>query len=148
MSCLHNMFKKAVEWEMIEESLFDKGKSLIIKKNNKRMRFLADDEIINLLDACPPFLHRIVSCALHTGMRKGEILGLKWDQVRNGFLYLDKTKTNEARQISINDDLKKIFKQIRKHRHLTSKHVFTYQGKAINDVKGSLNAAVKRSGYC
>ena len=75
------------------------------------MRFLADDEIINLLDACPPFLHRIVSCALHTGMRKGEILGLKWDQVRNGFLYLDKTKTNEARQISINDDLKKIFKE-------------------------------------
>lgn len=80
------MFKKAVEWELIEESLFDKGKSLIIKKNNKRMRFLADDEIINLLDACPPFLHRIVSCALHTGMRKGEILGLKWDQVRNGFI--------------------------------------------------------------
>lgn len=79
-------------------------------------------------------------------MRKGEILGLKWEQIRNGFIYLDKTKTNEARQIPINDELKGVFKQIRKHQHLTSKHVFTYQDKAINDVKGSFNAAIKRAG--
>ena len=92
MSCLRHIFRKAVEWEMIEQSPFDKGKSLILKENNKRMRFLTEEEITKLLDACPPFLHRIVSCALHTGMRKGEILGLKWDQIRNGFLYLDKTK--------------------------------------------------------
>ena len=101
MSCLRHMFKKAVEWNMVEKSPFDKGKSLIIKENNKRMRFLSDEEITKLLEACPSFLRRIVSCALHTGMRKSEILGLKWEQIRNGFIYLDKTKTNEARQIPI-----------------------------------------------
>ena len=38
-----------------------------------------------------------------TGMRRGEILSLKWEQVRNGFIYLEKTKTNEARQIPVSD---------------------------------------------
>ena len=48
MSCLHHIFSKAVEWEMIEQSPFDKGKSLILKENNQRLRFLPEDEIENL----------------------------------------------------------------------------------------------------
>ena len=78
------------------------------------MRFLNEDEIPKLLDACPGYLRNIVECALNTGMRRGEILGLKWSQIRNGFIYLDKTKINEARQIPVNDTLEALFKQIRK----------------------------------
>ena len=89
MSCLHHIFTKAVEWELIEQNPFIKGKSLILKENNQRLRFLSEDEIPQLLDACPGYLHNIVECALNTGMRKGEILNLKWDQIRNGFIYLD-----------------------------------------------------------
>ena len=114
MSCLHHIFTKAVEWEMIEQNPFSKGKSLILKENNKRLRFLNEDEILKLLDACPGYLRNVVECALNTGMRRGEILGLKWSQIRNGFIYLDKTKINEARQIPVNDTLKALFKQIRK----------------------------------
>jgi integrase len=57
------------------------------------------DEIHKLLVTCPEYLRRIVVCAINTGMRRGEILGLKCGQVRNGFIYLEKTKTNEYRQI-------------------------------------------------
>ncbi len=146
ISCLRHIFNKAVEWEMIEQSPFSKGRSLLLKENNKRLRFLNDDEITNLLDACNEDLRDIVECALNTGMRKGEILGLKWDQIRNGFIYLDKTKTNESRQILINDTLDNLFKHIRKKQHLTSKYVFTYQGRRIDSVKTSFNAAVKRAG--
>ena len=105
MSCLRHIFRKAVEWEIIEQNPFIKGKSLILKENNKRLRFLTEDEISKLLDACPNYLRNIVECALNTGMRRGEILNLKWNQIRNGFIYLDKTKTNESRQIPINDTL-------------------------------------------
>ena len=66
MSCLHHIFTKAVEWEMIEQNPFGKGKSLILKENNKRLRFLNEDEILKLLDACPKYLHNIVECALNT----------------------------------------------------------------------------------
>lgn len=107
---------KAVEWEMLEQSPFDKGKSLILKENNQRLRFLSENEIKNLLKHCPPYLHRIVDCALNTGMRRGEILVLEWFQIRNGFIYLRKTKTSESRKISINDTLELVFNQKKANR--------------------------------
>jgi len=147
MACLRHIMSKAVEWDMIEQDPFKKGKSLHLKENNKRLRFLSEDEITSLLNACPNYLQNIVEGAINTGMRKSEILSLKWDQVRNGLIYLTKTKTNEARQIPVNDALEAMFKQIRKEQQLTSKHVFTYQGKRIRDnVKTSFNAAMKRAG--
>lgn len=137
MSCLRHMFNKGVEWEMIEESPFKKGKTLMLKENNERIRFLADGEIVQLLSECPKHLNRVVVCALNTGMRRGEILGLKWEQIRNGFIYLRKTKTNEARQIPINDTLETMFRQIRIEQGFKnrSEHVFTYT-KSEDKLKG------------
>ncbi|MEW6673438.1 MAG: site-specific integrase [Thermodesulfobacteriota bacterium] len=165
MSCLHHIFSKAVEWDMIEQNPFDKGKSLILKENNQRLRFLTEDEIIKLLDACPDYLRDIVECALNTGMRRQEVLGLKWSQVRNGFIYLKKTKTNESRQVPVNDTLESLFKQIRKQHGFKSEHVFLYDGqtieaktgktrnpkegreaKPITEIKRAFNAAVTRAG--
>jgi integrase len=77
MSCLHHIFTKAVEWEMLEQSPFDRGKSLILKENNQRIRYLTESEIPQLLGACPPYLWDIVECAINSGMRRGEILSLK-----------------------------------------------------------------------
>ena len=70
MACLHHVFSKGVEWEMLEQSPFDKGKSLTLKENNKRLRFLTEDEIKDLLSECAPFLRNIIECALNTGMRR------------------------------------------------------------------------------
>jgi integrase len=88
MSCIRHMFKKAVEWEMVEQSPFDRGQSLLLKENNQRLRFLTEDEIKRLLDNCPPYLKDIVECDINSGMRRGEILSLEWEQIRNGLIYL------------------------------------------------------------
>jgi integrase len=152
---------------MMERSPFDRGKTLLLKENNTRLRFLSEEEIDGLLPECSKHLRPIVECAIHTGMRRGEILSLRWKQIRNGFIYLEKTKTNEARQIPINDDLEKLFKGIRREKHLISAHVFTYRkneekikdyeryrkrteaiplGRSIGSVKTAFNAALKRAG--
>lgn len=147
MSCLHHLFSEAVAWGLASRSPFDGGKAIKLKENNKRLRFLTDDEINTLLAECPAHLKPIVSCAILTGMRRGEIISLKWDQVRNGFIYLNKTKTNEARQIPVSDALEGVFREIRTRQHLTSEHVFTFRGEAIQDnFKKAFNAAVKRAG--
>ncbi|MBW2035794.1 MAG: site-specific integrase [Deltaproteobacteria bacterium] len=83
--------------------------------------------MIKFLEECPKHLRHIVECGLNTGMRRGEILSLKWNQIRNGFIYLQQTKTNESRQIPINEDLERVFKEIRKEKELTSEYVFTYR---------------------
>lgn len=82
--------------------------------------------------------------ALNTGMRKREILTLKHPQIRNGFIYLHKTKTNEARQIPINDTLKELLESI--PRHIKSEYVFCdSEGKAYEDVKNSFNHTLKKA---
>ena len=54
-------------------------------ENNERTRFLSDDERRRLLDACKastwPRLYALVLMALTTGARKGELLGLRWQDI-------------------------------------------------------------------
>ena len=72
---------------------------------------LTVEELQLLLDRCPPHLKPAVLVAVHTGMRKGEILKLKWDQVdvRHSFILLGETKNGERREIPINSTLKELF---------------------------------------
>ena len=150
ITCLHHMLTKAVEWEMMEKSPFDKGKTLLMKENNKRDRYLSEEEIESLLvacDECPAYLKPIVICVLNTGMRRQEVLGLRWENVRGDFISLKKTKTNEPRQIPINNDLKAVFKGLRRRNQLKSAYVFCDQGgKPFREVKKSFSSAVKRAG--
>jgi integrase len=148
MACLHHLFRKAVEWELIERSPFDHGKSLLLKENNQRIRYLTKEEIPLLLEKCRSknHLHRIVVCALNTGMRKGEILGLRWDQIRNGFIYLEKTKTKNRREIPVNDDLNQVLKEIRKEQGLTSPYVFLYGKRIIDRVDRAFKGALRNAG--
>jgi len=131
---------------MVESSPFDKGKSLILKENNKRLRFLSVKEIDNFLPECSEHLRRIVVCAIHSGMRKSEILTLQWKQVRNGLIYLGKTKNGESRQVPINDELGRLFKEIRNEQGLTSKYIFTYYDRQIQRIDRAFKASLTRAG--
>jgi integrase len=57
-------------------------------------------------------------------MRRGELLSLKWEQIRNGFIYLTETKSGKARQIPINDRLAEVLKEVRQGNQLKSSYVF------------------------
>jgi integrase len=153
MSTLRHILNKAVEWGMLETSPFAKGSRLMLKENNHRLRFLNDSEIETLLRACEdlktftPHLRPIVEVALLTGMRRGELLGLKWEHIRNGFIYVTETKSGKARQIPINDRLAEVFKGMRRGNQLKSPYVFCdSQGKRFYDVKRSFASACRKAG--
>ncbi|MBM4295057.1 MAG: site-specific integrase [Deltaproteobacteria bacterium] len=147
MALISHILSKAVEWGLLESSPFKKGKRLIIKENNQRLRFLSKAEIEVLLKECLPHLRPIVETALLTGMRRGELLSLKWEQVRNGFIYLTETKSGKARQIPINDRLAEVFREIRRGNQLKSEFVFCdSQGRRFLEVKRSFASACKRAG--
>jgi hypothetical protein len=40
LSTLRHILNKAIEWEMMERSPFQKARGLFFKENNKRLRFL------------------------------------------------------------------------------------------------------------
>jgi integrase len=148
MATIRHIFSKAVEWEMFERNPFEKGTSLLLKLSNQRMRYLTEEEVKSLLNECESRIHlsHIVKCALNTGMRRWEILTLRWDQIRNGFIYLEKTKIKNKREIPINDELEKVFKEIRREQGLTSRCVFTYHSKTIRRVERAFKGALTRAG--
>jgi integrase len=84
----------------------------MLKENNHRLRFLPEAEIDAPLRGCSPQLKPVVETALLTGMRREELLSLKWEQIRNGFIYLTETKNGKARQIPINYRLEEVLREM------------------------------------
>jgi integrase len=78
------------------------------KKPGGRLRYLELDEIARLLAACRESRNRhllaIVTLAVHTGMRKAEILGLEWERVNfsTSMITLYQTKSGKPRGVPIN----------------------------------------------
>ena len=79
------------------------------KEGPGRTRFLSVDEVKRLLEACKasrnPALYDTVIIAITTGMRYGEIVSLRRDQVDldNGYIQLFKTKNGTGRTVPIAD---------------------------------------------
>ena len=106
-----HMFTKVVEWDMVEEETLKRVRKVkFLEENNRRLRYLTKDECRQLVEACDKHLRPIVVTALNTGMRKSEILNLKWENVdlNYGFILLDQTytKNGERREIPINSTLR------------------------------------------
>ncbi len=76
---LKRMFNLSADWGLIQIS--PAAKVRLFREDKKRVRYLTEEEEVGLLDACSPQLKRVVLFALHTGMRRGEILGLRWQDV-------------------------------------------------------------------
>ena len=147
MSLMRHMLNKAVEWGMLTASPLDRGKRLMLQESNHRLRFLTEDEIARLVKASAPHLAPIILTAIHTGMRRGEILGLKWEQIRHGFIYLTETKTGKARQIPINDQVARVFKELRQKNQFKSPYVFLNpEGERLYGVQRSFAGACRRAG--
>jgi len=151
ISILKASMTKACEWELIsEDRLKTIRKVKLLKGVTKRLRYLNPEEIQKLLEACDEHLYPIVLVALHTGMRKSEILLLKWSNVdlKNGLLLLEKTKNRERREIPMNDTLKQVFSRLFVKRRLDVDWVFPSwkSGKPYYDLKRSFNKAVKKAG--
>ena len=148
VAILKHMFTKAVEWDMVEE---DASKRIhrvkLLEEQNARLRYLATEECNRLIDACDKHLQPIVMTALHTGMRKGEILKLKWENIdlKHGFILLDRTKNGERREIPISQTLKSVLQGI--IRRLDVPFVFydTETGTPYRNVQRSFNSAMKRA---
>jgi site-specific recombinase XerD len=108
MNCLSHAFNLAVrEWNWI-----DYNPCLRVQKpkvNNQILRWLTDDEEKRLLNASNAYLNgqlpAIITLAIHTGMRQGEILSLKWENVDmfKRAITIMQSKTKEPKTIPLND---------------------------------------------
>lgn len=117
MATLKHALSKAVEWKLLRKTA--REELTAIKKYQEpdgRLRYLSGEtEAERLLQSCEDWLRPIVLTAIHTGMRKGELLGLTWDCVdmTHGFIRLKQTKNGRARALPFNETLWGLFSRLR-----------------------------------
>jgi len=99
------MFNKGKEWGLVVENPAAGIKP--VRENGARTRFLSQEEIHSLLEAATEEFCPILLTALHTGMRRGEIIELRWTDVdfNNRMITIQDSKSGKKRMIPINDIL-------------------------------------------
>lgn len=125
MAMLKHLFRKANDWGWVDDdALRTVRKVKKLKEPPGRLRYLTAAELSALLKACIPALRPVVAMGAYTGMRQGEILKLKWEDVdlRNGFLMARDTKNGENRSIPLNAAAREVLS--RHPRRLDSPCVF------------------------
>lgn len=145
LACLKCIFNKAIAWNKYNG--YNPVKGIKFFKEQARLRFLEQEEIVILLANCDEHLRPIVIVALHTGMRKGEVLNLKWNDVdfKRNVIYLYQTKNEEKREVRMNEEAKTTLIKIKKHPD--SSYIFCNKdGKPYGDIKKSFFTAIKKSG--
>ena len=100
-----SMFNKGVGWKLASHNPTD-GITLL-RENGARTRFLDGHEIGQLLAASSESFHPILITALHTGMRRGEILNLKWPDVdfKNRIITVQDSESGKKRMLPMDDTL-------------------------------------------
>lgn len=154
LNTVKNMLSKAVEWGYLRESPAKATKW--IKTSRGVVRFLSREEADRFLEACNEsqnlHFHAIVLLALNTGMRRGEILRLRWEDVdlrRSKIQVVSReeghTKNYESRTVPMND---LVTAALRKQpRRLDRPYVFcNVNGEPFADVDTSFATALRKSG--
>lgn len=149
LSVLRHLLNLAKRWK----KLF--GENLVslvgmLEENNMVERILTPEEENRLIDSAIAYLKPIIITALNTGMRKGEILNLKWCDVdlSNNLIMVNQTnsKSKKTRKVYINSTLRKLLLEL-KLKSAGSEYVFIDDnGKTLREIKNGFNAACRRVG--
>jgi integrase len=133
LALIGRMFTLAIQWGHLPDG---KNPTRGIKKyreNGARERFLARDEIDRLLAALDARPERATANAikflLFTGMRRGEAIGLKWENVdlEKATVFLPKTKSGKTRTVMLNVLAKSVLEEMAALR--TKGHPYVFPGK-------------------
>ena len=144
IALLKTIFNTAVKWGRIDKNQLD-GVKKFKENHQKDMRILTDEEAIQLIDSALPHLKPVLILALNTGMRRGEILSLKWENVdfRKGMISIisENSKSGKSREVYMNDIIFETLNELPNN----STYVFPNNatGKHIKDVKNSFRTACK-----
>uniref|UniRef100_A0A7V4LBV5 Site-specific integrase n=1 Tax=Desulfobacca acetoxidans TaxID=60893 RepID=A0A7V4LBV5_9BACT len=147
LACLKHMFNKAIEWGLMKENPAKTVK--LFRKTRNRDRFLNQEEIIRFLAHLPGHQQAMMQFALLTGLRKANILNLKWSQVDLGHASLhipaDEAKGGRDLRLPLAPEAVELLSGL--PRHPESDYVFYKEnGRPYRDIYSGFRLAVKKAG--
>ncbi len=153
---LSHMLKMAVRWRYVNVNAVSGVQKMRVPERN--CRFLDQEEIRKLLQSAKEsYAYPLVMTAVHTGIRKSEILNLKWSDIdftqRTVTIQAKAdwhTKNYRTRTVQLTPALYEALKEHErqcKELGIQNEYVFTYRGRRIKGgISTTLKAIVKGAG--
>ena len=115
LALLKNMFTIATKWRYFDgENPVRQVK--LFQERELEMRILKKDEIDRLIENACDHLKAIIIVAFNTGMRRDEILKLRWNDIDfdKYYIYVKETKGGRSRKIPMNSLVAETLKDIKR----------------------------------
>jgi integrase len=105
LTVLKRMFNLGIHWKVAYSNPVKGVKFLEIPK--VQYHTLDDEEFESIYKRASTNLKPVLFFAYYTGLRRGEILNLKWEDIdfKNNYIHVKETKNNETRSIPVDDPL-------------------------------------------
>ncbi|OGP62750.1 MAG: hypothetical protein A2170_10055 [Deltaproteobacteria bacterium RBG_13_53_10] len=143
LACLKHMFSLAKKWKMADENPVKEVQ--FFQERQIEMKILSQEEIGRLLDYTSPRLKPIVIVALNTGLRKGEILHLRWSDIDfdNKFIFLKETKSNRFRKIPMSGLVLETLRALKRDKEFVFTNPRT--SRPLSDLQTGFKAACRKA---
>lgn len=134
----------------VNNNLLLKNPCKSVKKfplQNYSIRYLTEDEEKRLMAVLPDYLKDIVIVALNTGLRKANVLELKWEQINFDFNFIEvlENKGNKHIMLPINKALMELFNKTPESNRVGYLFVNPETGKPYKDIKRAWSTALKEA---
>ena len=143
---LRKMLRYAVSCRCLEKQHLPEFSML--QENPSRSRVLTLDEEKRLLQACAPHLRLLITTAIHSGRRWGEIRTLTWDRVDFQNRWIEFNLTKSRRRTTIANPMNNTLLEMLQSMPRKSPYVFPNPktGKPYTTIKTAFTAACRRAG--
>jgi integrase len=130
----------------------------LFHEDNSRLRYLTREEYDRLLEAArtiktSPYLEEKIVLAVHTGLRRGSLFNLRWDQIdyANRVMRIPRTKSGRPLSLPLNATALKTLQTLQEARTPESPYVFPHKsgpsaGAPVQDIKNGFHAALELAG--
>jgi integrase len=134
----------------------------LFHEDNSRLRYLSREEYDRLIAAVRTlaadtsvsrkslYLEEKIVLAAHTGLRRGSLFNLRWDQVdlANGVMRIPRTKSGRPLSVPLNATAKGTLEKLYADRDAEVAYVFPHKsgpnvGDPVQDIKNGFHAALK-----
>lgn len=109
-SLLSHVFSMAIRWGIVRDNPCRNVKRL---KETKRDRYITDQEFLTVRNIAPEFIQQLMDLAYITGLRKGDLLDIKYSDIKEDGIYVTVNKTGKNHCIEWSETLKACIEQIK-----------------------------------
>jgi integrase len=120
IATIKHLFNKAIEWELLDRNPM---RNIKLFRETPRLRFYTASELERLIKAARELSEQKISqnqylffyimmTAIYTGMRLGEIINLKWMDIRDDNFVIQNSKSGLKRIVPIKRELMDILKDL------------------------------------